>query len=77
MIKKTVENLKKDTDETSALDQMVLAAFYDQEGLMTYAVDSYSKATTLEPEVDHYKLQYEEYIKTKLGWININGSTIK
>jgi len=76
-IKTTLDNLKKDSDETSALDQMVIAAFYDQEGLMTYAVDSYSKATTLEPEVDHYKVQYEEYIKTKLSWTNINGSNTK
>lgn len=72
-ITSTINEVKTQIDATSALDQMVLAAAYEKQGLMTYAVSSYEKAQELAPGVDHFKTQYEEYIKVKLGLSSLKG----
>lgn len=77
MIEKKINDLLEELDFSSPLDQMVLAAAYEQEDLMTYAVESYRKAKALAPDVDHYRTQYEEYIKTKLTFNNLDGGPIK
>lgn len=72
-ISSAINQVKATIDATSALDQMVLAAAYEKQGLMTYAVSSYHKAQELAPNVSDFKLQYEEYIKTKLVIDTIKG----
>lgn len=75
--KKIAENLNKvkaGLDKNSALDYMVLAMEFEKLDMMAYAVDCYSKAKTLAPNVDEFKLQYEEYIKTKLKQESLVGS---
>ncbi len=69
----SITQLKSGLDKTSAMDYLVLAMAYEKQGLMTYAVDSYSKAKALAPNVDEFSIQYENYIKTKLGAKSLNG----
>lgn len=77
IIEKKINNLHQELNASSALDQMVLAAAYEQEDLMAYAVESYKKAKILAPDVEQYRIQYEEYIKTKLALNNLEGGTVQ
>lgn len=63
----TTDEIAKSIDKTNALDYMILAMAYEKAGLMTYAVESYYIAKQLAPDVRDYDIQYEEYIKAKLG----------
>lgn len=69
-----IKKVKSQMNTNSAMDYMFLAAVYEKQDLMTYAVDSYAKAQSLAPNVDHFKTQYEEYIKTKLNEKSLLGS---
>ena len=60
-------------DKNSAVDHMVLAMAYEKQGLMVYAVESYSKAHELS-DAEAYKNQHDEYIKYKLKWKSLDGS---
>jgi hypothetical protein len=62
-ISKEYKTLMKEINESSALDNLVLAAFFDQNGLKLNAVDCFVKAMTLEPEIEYYKEVYQDYLK--------------
>jgi hypothetical protein len=68
-----ITKIKSQLDPKSAMDYLVLAMEYERQDLMTYAVDSYSKAKNLAPNIDEFSKQYEDYIKTKLGTKTLNG----
>jgi hypothetical protein len=69
-----LNKIKTSMDASSAMDYMVLAMAYEKEELTAYAVNSYAKAQQLAPDVDAFKTQYEEYIKTKMDSKSLNGS---
>lgn len=75
-IEQSINPMIKTMDQTSAVDHLVLAMAYEKHNLMVYAVESYSKAQNLAPEVDAYKSQYTEYIKYKLNYNNLNGKPV-
>ena len=72
----TINPMLKTMDKTSAVDHLVLAMAYEKQGLMVYAVENYSKAQELAPNVDSYKKQHTEYIKYKLGYKNLDGKPV-
>jgi hypothetical protein len=62
-----IAKVKQTIDKTSAMDHLVLAMAYEKAGLPIYAIDSYAKAKQLEPDVDAFSIQFEEYVKFKSG----------
>lgn len=72
-IEQVINPIEKSMNKKSALDHMVLAMAYEKQGLMVYAVESYSKASSLS-DAEAYKNQHEEYIKYKLRWKSLKGS---
>ena len=61
-VSKEFKTLIKEINKESALDNLVLAAFFDQNGLKLNAVDCFVKAMNLEPEIGYYKEVYEDYL---------------
>jgi hypothetical protein len=52
----------------SSLQQIVLASYFDSKFLFLDAMQAYEKAIALEPEVDDYKVLYQEF-KTRHGML--------
>ncbi|HTF80852.1 MAG TPA: hypothetical protein VL947_03975 [Cytophagales bacterium] len=61
-IKKKEEFLKEMKDET-ALNHFVRAKFYESENMFIDAIDSYNKAIKLEPKVEEFKVQKQQYLE--------------
>ncbi|GAA5042926.1 hypothetical protein GCM10011506_45890 [Marivirga lumbricoides] len=61
-IKKTMNQLKTEVKEENALDNVVMAAFYEDNNLLLDALTSYEKAIQLAPEVEIYQKAYEDFI---------------
>ncbi len=61
-INKMLTELKTEVSEETALDNMVLAAFYEDNNLMLDALTSYEKAIQMAPEVEIYQKAYEDFI---------------
>jgi hypothetical protein len=69
-IAKAVKEMKTEmgTEET-AIGYMVLASYYQDQGVNDKAMEAYEKAIRLEPSVKEYKLMYAEFLQK----INLNG----
>lgn len=61
-IKKTMNQLKTEVKEENALDNLVMAAFYENNNLLLDALTSYERAIQLAPEVEIYQKAYEDFI---------------
>ncbi|MBK6263602.1 hypothetical protein JKA74_01040 [Marivirga sp. S37H4] len=61
-IKKMLNELKSEVQEETALDNMVMAAFYEDNNLLLDALTSYEKAIQIAPEVEIYQKAYEDFI---------------
>jgi hypothetical protein len=55
--------IKKENPEDNALNRMVLAAFYEDNGLILNAMEQYQEAMKLEPEVEDYRLAYAQFLE--------------
>jgi hypothetical protein len=55
MFKSQLEVLKKNVDESTALGNLILGSFFEENKLSMYAISSYQKAVELEPTVEEYK----------------------
>lgn len=53
-LKKEEETMRRSMDTGSALDHVMLGAFYEQNGLYGYAWHAYNQAATIEPGADGY-----------------------
>lgn len=58
-------NLKKELDENSPLDNMVLAGFFQEKNLDIYAASHLYKASQLAPEIESYKAAYYTFLESK------------
>lgn len=62
-IEKELAELKLDiSDKESALDKLILASFYEQNNLLADALTNYEYAIALEPEVQAFKIAYDQFI---------------
>ena len=50
-----LNRVKEKVDEESAIGNLIIASFYEENGFTMYAISSYQKAVLLEPEVTEYK----------------------
>jgi hypothetical protein len=49
--------------ENTAINKIVLAGFYEENGLYLNAMEKYQEAIALEPEVEDYKTAYDQFLK--------------
>ncbi len=57
-----LETLKSSLDENSAISELILAEFYEQNHLILDALTSYEHAIQEAPDVDYFKLAYNEFL---------------
>lgn len=58
---KELDELKKEIDPTSPLDQLTLASYFEEKGLTIYALSSLSRASNLAPEVEDFEILRNHY----------------
>ncbi|UII27691.1 hypothetical protein LVD15_04510 [Fulvivirga maritima] len=61
-INDSLTDLTKEIDKENALNQFILAGFYEENDLLIDAMVSYEKAIAMAPQVDTYKLAYSDFI---------------
>lgn len=67
-VKASLNELMSDVNQESALNNYILAGFYEENNLLVDAMTSYEQAMTLAPEVDSYKEAYWDFIyRNRLG----------
>lgn len=67
-VKASLNDLMTEVDEESALNNYILAGFYEENNLLVDAMTSYEKAMKLAPEVGSYKEAYVEFLlRNRLG----------
>ncbi len=61
-IKKGLAEINGDVKEETALNELILAGFYEENKLFIDAITAYEKAIKLAPDVPSYKEAYEEFL---------------
>ncbi len=54
--------LQSEIDDTSALNKLMLAGFYEENGLLLDALTQYEEAIRMSPEVEDFKALYEDFL---------------
>ncbi len=55
-------NLKSNLGELSSLNNLILAEFYEENGLVLDAITSYEDALLLSPEIEYFREVYDEFL---------------
>ena len=58
-----LDQLKLSLDGETALNQLILATFYEENNLLIDAISSYEKALSLSPGVDQFQIAYAMFKK--------------
>ncbi len=61
-IKKSLAEISGDVGEQTALGQLYLARFYEDNNLLIDAISAYDEAISLAPEVPFFKENYDEFL---------------
>ena len=61
-VKTQLDELMEGVEEVTALNQFILAGFFEENNLLADALRSYEEALTLAPEVDTFREAYEEFL---------------
>lgn len=61
-LKTELESLKAEVDPESAMGKVIMATFYDENGLVLDALTSYEKLVSENPEVQDFKDLYTEFL---------------
>ena len=61
-VKKALAEINGQVKEESALDNLILAGFYEQNKLFIDAITAYEKAIKMAPDVPSYKEAYDEFL---------------
>jgi len=61
-IKKALADINGEVKEETALNELILAGFYEENKLFIDAITAYEKAIKLAPDVPSYKEAYEEFL---------------
>ncbi|MBX9851024.1 MAG: hypothetical protein K2X86_04615 [Cytophagaceae bacterium] len=62
-LEKAVADMKSELSEETALNKIVLASFYEENGLLLDALANYEAAIKLEPEVEDFKVAYGQFLQ--------------
>jgi hypothetical protein len=63
---KEIEDLKLEYPEETALNKLVMAAFYEEKKLLGEAVACYEQAIKLEPEVEGFQVAYADFLERSI-----------
>jgi hypothetical protein len=58
-----LSSMQQVNSENTAINKIVLAGFYEENGLYLNAMEKYQEAIALEPEVEDYKTAYDQFLK--------------
>ena len=61
-VKRLLSDINSDVKDETALNELILAGFYEENNLFIDAITSYEKAIKLAPDVPTYKEAYEEFL---------------
>lgn len=61
-IKATLQELKSEVGDETAMDKLVMAAFYEDNDLLLDALTAYEQAIQLAPEVGVFQTAYEDFL---------------
>ena len=61
-IANAMKDIRKEITEETAMNQLYLAGFYEQNSLLIDAIYAYQQAVKLEPEVPAFRQSYEEFL---------------
>lgn len=61
-VKASLEELMADVNNETALNNYILAGFYEENDLLVDALTSYERAIVLAPEVESYQEAYQEFL---------------
>jgi len=61
-LKKTLSELRGEVEESTALDNIVLAAFYEEHDLLLDALTAYERAINIAPDVEMYQQAYADFL---------------
>ncbi len=61
-IKKSLAEINVEVKEENALNELILAGFYEENKLFIDAITAYEKAIKMAPDVPSYKEAYEEFL---------------
>jgi hypothetical protein len=62
-LNKQLTELKAQLSEETALNKMILASFYEDNKLFLEAMQSYEAAVKLQPDVEDFKLAYNQFLE--------------
>jgi hypothetical protein len=62
-LNKQLAELKAQLSEETALNKMILASFYEDNKLFLEAMQSYEAAVKLQPDVEDFKLAYNQFLE--------------
>ena len=67
-LKRDISQLLSEMGDMNAMNKLILANFYEKNQLYTSAIKTYEEAIKLQPDVDYYKMAYQEFIdRSKVG----------
>lgn len=70
-VKKSLDEITSQVKEESALNEFILAGFYEENKLYIDAIAAYERAIKLAPDVPSYKEAYEEFLfRTRIKTAN-------
>ena len=55
--------MKVELFEETAISKLILASFYEENGLILDALINYEAALKIEPQVEAYKIAYGKFLK--------------
>jgi len=61
-IKKDISDLKKEMNEENALNKLVLASLYEENKMLLDAMEAYTQAIKIQPDVEDYKVLYGQFL---------------
>ncbi len=61
-LKEELKLIVSEVDDDNALGKIILASFYEQNNLLLDALTNYEQAIELEPDIDDFKLAYQDFL---------------
>jgi hypothetical protein len=61
-VAKAVSEIRQEVTDKTAMDQLILASFYEQNSLLIDAIYAYEQAVKLAPEVTDFRQSYDDFL---------------
>lgn len=67
-VTKELSQMMADMGEPNAMDQLIIATYFEKNQMYTSAMIAYNKAIAMQPNIDYYKEAYQDFIdRNKIG----------